>query len=674
MNRPLLDSGSARLVVVPAGGPIGGDLVGVPASAGAGHALLSVDAGGSQRLAVRLSPLPQVPPGVLVIGANTAENLGILDLAADVRWILHPTEPVDIARVQLELPTEQSAEQAATALGRAGLPGRLLWWPSQRQDCWLDVDGVPHRVRRLDAAGRSDVVGRITERTVVEVFAAGVRNGVDIVILADCSGSMSVWDIDVQEAVHGRGRPQQLSRMDTLRSALGDLLDVRLRTDGRVSRIALVAFTRTTSVMFPRTGDMVELDGSAPPDLVRDFRTAITLLQPRSEGTDIGNALHEAANLLYLSGRPDNEKLIVLVSDGAHWTPKGDAGTGEVVMALQEPVSLMAHLHQNTGIRLHAIGISTPGQYQRWVRAERRNASIYEEPNHTLLEQLVAVGGGNPAAIGGLQVLAQYFSGLGEGTTRTVRLEREQRRGPGPLPAETARILAGLNRGATVDHTMRRAELGSALGELAGRCNGEMKRISGDGTLFDHAAIFRATSRMSSRPSGGDEWSPDADFSRLAMVLRNFRPQPLPDGMDPRLPAPHRRLTTYLEDLSSYGGWRQGDPPHDYATVGALVGDPSVGTAEQAVLACMGRLRALLTDLLAELGQQAPLRATVPDAGAGHRPEPSRAGHGHGHGDGDGDGDGATVTGPSGRPAEPGRVGRDADTDTGSRPLFRYVE
>jgi Mg-chelatase subunit ChlD len=113
---------------------------------------------------------------------------------------------------------------------------------------------------------------------------------------------------------------------------------------------------------------MAEVDGASPSELIQDFREAIGLLRAEEAGTIIGQALHYAAELLHKHGHPGNERLIVLISDGADWQPKEDKTTGEMHGGLEDPVSLMIHLHENLGIRLHAIGISNRAIFDPWFR------------------------------------------------------------------------------------------------------------------------------------------------------------------------------------------------------------------------------------------------------------------------------------------------------------------
>src|SRR5205814_4184334 len=131
----------------------------------------------------------------------------------------------------------------------------------------------------------------------------------------------------------------------------------------------------------------------------------------------------------------------VLVSDGADWAPRGERGTGEIREAITEPVSLMAHLHRDMKIRLHAIGISTRELYLR-----RFPDQPGLTPNHGLLAELVKVGGGDPATIGGLDVLVEYFSGVGGGITHRVRGPLSSRPVP-PLDGDARRLLAAAASG-----------------------------------------------------------------------------------------------------------------------------------------------------------------------------------------------------------------------------------
>jgi hypothetical protein len=312
-----------------------------------------------------------------------------------------------------------------------------------------------------------------------------------------------------------------MRRLEALQQALRDLLEMRLQISGRVSRIALVEFNRETRQVFPRGGGMAQLDGGSPADVVEEFRNAVTLLRARG-GTNIGNALHEAANLLYQHGHAGNERLVVLVSDGANWAPKGEQGSGEMVNALEEPVSLMEHLNRDMGIRLRAIGISTADLFRR--RGYVPDADMV--PNHDLLEELVKVGGGDPTTIGGLDVLEEYFSGLASGITYRVRKGLREPCPAGPLPEPAVAALSRLRAPVpgTQDLVARRSELELHIVEQVGLCNDQALRALG-GPAWDAS---RVTAHFQRKLTG----QPQSAARFLARVAEMLRPDPPPDRAD----------------------------------------------------------------------------------------------------------------------------------------------
>ncbi|GHJ42841.1 hypothetical protein Cs7R123_01830 [Catellatospora sp. TT07R-123] len=422
----MISSKDHRAVGLPARGLISGQRIGVAPNAGtSGPALLTVAAaGGSRHTAVDLVSHPDVPARTLAVGEDLFHQLNLGD---DVPWSISTRPVVEASQLVLELPTElkpEEIEQTKTQIAGAGLAGSLLWVASSGGDLLLDVADVPYRVTEVGTGGQRDVIARIGPRTRIELFAPGVKAGVDIVILADCSGSMDTEDIPIpRESALALRRTGEIRRMEALQQALRDLLEVRLRVSGRVSRIAMLGFNTAATPRFPRQGGMAQLDGDSPPEVIAQFRDAITLLRADG-GTSIGNALHAAADLIYQHGRPGNDRLVILVSDGADWVPRGEKATGEILEATTEPVSLMTHLHRDMHIRLHALGISTRELYLRKYRDQ-----VGFTPNHDLLQELVNVGGGDPTAIGGLDVLVEYFSGVGAGVTHRVR-------GPLSAPAQ----------------------------------------------------------------------------------------------------------------------------------------------------------------------------------------------------------------------------------------------
>lgn len=387
-----------------------------------------LDAGNGRR-AVRLCPAAELTADQVVIGEQLADELG-LSGQGEQAWTLTPAEATPAATLVLETMTEGDLDGLARQLKRAtDVAGQVCWLDEDASMAWIHVDGTPFRVRQALGADGRPVRGlmSVDPRTEIQLFAPNSRTGVDIVVLADCSGSMS-WDdiVDSGEMTRARlgAQSRYITRMGALKRALTQMLEIRTQVTGRVSRIALVAFTTTARCVFPRQEAMAEIEG--PEDVARidQFRSAIGLLKHQDAGTDIGKALHYGADLLYRHGVPDNDRLIVLVSDGADWAPKGVDSTGEALAATDDPVSLMDELHRTLNVKLHAIGIGDEATFHQWWninhRRTRGEPHVSTVPNHRLLKNLLEVGGGDPGRIGGLDVLEDYFADLGAGVSHRV--------------------------------------------------------------------------------------------------------------------------------------------------------------------------------------------------------------------------------------------------------------
>lgn len=378
----------------------------------------------------------------MAISRNLASRCGISD-ADGVDWELRSTgfAVIQATHLELELLLDSPSDQATAALARSpDLDGLLVYRPQDlpEQRLSLAIGGIPYRVR---VVGPATVGGAIyvvsSQHTDIRLFSPNHRTGIDVVILADCSGSMQVKDLTLhseapaaaekrsvfERLFKGSAPSPYISRSQAVREALLQLVERRSRSYGSSSRMALVSFGVSSHLEFPGSEGMVEIDGNATPTLIQQFKDRIATLAPRNEATNIAQALQFAASHLSNFGRPGNERLIVLLSDGADWHPKGDEATGEMLdSALDDPVSLMDHLHRAMNIRLHAIGISNDALYRAWAERERQ---AYNQPgiipNHALLKELLLVGGGDAQRIGDTAVLEEYFQGLGAGVTLQVR-------------------------------------------------------------------------------------------------------------------------------------------------------------------------------------------------------------------------------------------------------------
>ena len=386
-----------------------------------GSAVMKADGRlGKQIVGVSCFADPSMPRDKIALSESLAGRLGV---QSGEQVAL---ESVD-ARPVRELTLESLTEEASDALWRAvrqdrHLVGQSFWTGDDPDSILLDVADAQFRIRSFDDA-RPGELRIVTPDTSIELFVQGARIGLDIVVLADVSGSMGVDDLPAQspERVVSRwlsSTPRYSKRIDALKEALMQMLDSRLRITGRESRMALLCFSNSVTQLFPRDAGMAVVDSRSDRQLIAEFRSAITSLSEYGS-TAMAEAILRAAELLDTHGKDDNERLIVLVSDGKPYSPKGNDATGEVVQLRNDEVNLVNHLFRTRGIRLQAIGISDENLYRSWVQRSGQDHDSLR-PDHGLIRELAMKGGGDPNRTGGIEVLEDFFQGIGSGYRRFV--------------------------------------------------------------------------------------------------------------------------------------------------------------------------------------------------------------------------------------------------------------
>jgi hypothetical protein len=442
-------------------------------------------------------PHSDVPAGAMVTNEDLLKKTGLWGVT-NPKWELRFSgfDNTFAQEICLEIVSEQSLDKAAQVLTSSSeLSGRLVYVSANASATGqlIELDGIPFRIRSLSPSPVRDSVFVIDPtQTRISLFASSQRVGVDIVILADCSGSMSIPDLtDIVEGetapqsgwqqftatLGGRSQIRYIPRIQALRKALADLVERRLRLSGSSSRIALVGFGTSPKLLFPYQEGMLTLDQSTPPERLRRLRDIVATLQADMGGTRIGLAISFAASHLSRFGNPANERLIVLISDGADWSPAKADQTGEILEQVsEEPVSLMEHFHEAMGILIQAIGISNDRVYDEYLRRiGKTDPNVGNRPNHALLERLVAVGGGDPARTGDAQVIEEYFETLAAGVARQISLSESRRGVPQLSPDERVRIsrlmtvepedLQAADSESDTEFTSLASELGTLYGE-----------------------------------------------------------------------------------------------------------------------------------------------------------------------------------------------------------------
>lgn len=415
---------------------------------------------------IRLVARPSLP-SVVIVPPSLAAQAGLSD-DTDVPWEIQVglVPRITARAVTLMAMGGDVGETAATLARTSDLDGRLFHVRGgSGEELALTLGGQPYRVTSIEPRPEGPAVLEIKAgETQLTLVSPNNGTGVDIVVLADCSGSMGIADLpapETGEAVSSDsislarllGRftatstaRKNITRIQAVRDALKQFVERRRRTRESVSRIALVGFGSRADLVFPESG-MEEIDANMLDTRFQRLTDKIATLASKRDGTNIALALQFAASHLSNFGRPGNRRLIVLLSDGADWTPRGEDATGEMLSsATEDPVSLMAHLHEAMNIQLQAIGISNSELYGNYCTRNRESREPSLEPNHRLLHELLTVAGGEAARIGDASVLEGYFRGLGTGVAEEVRINASKRIPPRISEADIERAGKRIHR------------------------------------------------------------------------------------------------------------------------------------------------------------------------------------------------------------------------------------
>jgi len=149
------------------------------------------------------------------------------------------------------------------------------------------------------------------------VFDIFNRQGVDIAVLLDVSGSMQSVDFEP-------------NRMEAARKTVDDFIAQR-----QSDRISLIVFAGTAHTRIPLTLDN---------NIVRESLASVSTDSVNVDGTAIGMAISVGINRLKKSDAPS--RIMILITDG-------DNNAGEI-----DPLTA-ADLARDLGIRIYTIGVGT---------------------------------------------------------------------------------------------------------------------------------------------------------------------------------------------------------------------------------------------------------------------------------------------------------------------------
>jgi len=376
--------------------------------------------------AVCLHVNPEIPSGTVSINQLFFESLGLLSSTPDISC-----QTLEKYAFLQEMVIESSVEVLEAKKMISALKedytdiftNRCLLYTvtNQENELKLPVDGyASFYLRPLNPTLNTLEPGTaviITKDTFIKLFVSHRKNGVDTVIIIDGSGSMTQYE----DYINHRG--ERDTRLAGVRHALDKLLLQRILSGSRLSRIAIIAFAQYPRMYYPEDeAVMAELHSGQHSDLLHQAIHNLTPehlehLQVDGLRTDISAALQYAAKLLYMYSQDTNEKLLILLSDGADWKEDSEEeNEGEIDNASKNPVVLAENLYLTDQIHIHTIAISDKATLERFY-PDPEDRPRFAIPNTQLLQKIAEVSHGLYSASPDANVLTNLFEDIGQGTT-----------------------------------------------------------------------------------------------------------------------------------------------------------------------------------------------------------------------------------------------------------------
>jgi hypothetical protein len=379
-----------------------------------------------QQVAIRLLVDEYVKPGFLHINQQLGENIGLLSHGGRFWFICKAQDIIRLKEIVFELRVERAkVDHEISTLHehyRDTFVHRplLLEHSSSLHNLSFHVHGLGyfnvHAIKPSLHDYKPGTLLLLDDKTTVQLLVPHQKSAVDMVILVDVSGSMTITDyVGDDDLPH--------SRLDGVQLALERLLERCLLSGGsRVSRLAILVFGNTAAMLYPSRPIMEELNN------VEKIKHILPILQQKlSPGglralqvdrnpTNISVVLSAAADVLNRSFLEETEKVLILLSDGANWDEKTDSDAeGEIVSAAEDPVTLADNLHSNSDIRIHTVAISSEEAYRRYCEQEADKTIRGLTPNISLLRKIALSADGIFFESPDAKSLNRLFDELGRG-------------------------------------------------------------------------------------------------------------------------------------------------------------------------------------------------------------------------------------------------------------------
>jgi hypothetical protein len=379
-----------------------------------------------QQIPVHLRAVDHVKSGSLKINQQFGESIGLLSQSKRFWSVCKAKDIVPLKEIVFELRVERTRVDEEIRELRGHYQDIFLYRPLLREggaslrDLSFHVHGLGyfnvHAIQPSLHTCKPETLLLLDDKTTVQLLVPHYKSAVDMVILVDVSGSMTIEDY-----VGDDGLPH--SRLDGVKLALETLIERCLLSGGcRVSRLAILAFGSTTAMLYPLRPVMEELNSV---EKIKQIRIALRqnlsddglrILKVVRNPTNIAAVLSAAADVLNRSFLEETEKVLVLLSDGANWDEKTDPGAeGEIVSATEDPAALADSLHANSDIRIHTVGISNEEAYRLYRKDAAHETISGLTPNIPLLRNIAASAEGIFFESSDAKSLNRLFDELGRG-------------------------------------------------------------------------------------------------------------------------------------------------------------------------------------------------------------------------------------------------------------------
>lgn len=379
-----------------------------------------------QQIPLHLRAVDHVRAGSLKINQQFGESIGLLSHSKRSWSIRKARDIASLKEIVFELRVERARVDEEIRALHAHYQDIFLYRPLLRErgaslrDLSFHVPGLGyfnvHAIQPSLHTLEPETLLLLDDKTTVQLLVPHHKSAVDMVILVDVSGSMTIEDYVGED-----GLPH--SRLDGVKQALETLIERCLFSGGcRVSRLAILAFGSTTAMLYPTRPVMEELNSV---EKIKQIRVALQrnlsdsglrVLKVVRNPTNISAVLSAAADVLSRSFLEETEKVMVLLSDGASWDEKTDPGAeGEIVSATEDPAALADSLHAHSDIRIHTVGISSEEAYRLYSKKATHETIRGLIPNLPLLHNIAASAEGIFFESPDAKSLNRLFDELGRG-------------------------------------------------------------------------------------------------------------------------------------------------------------------------------------------------------------------------------------------------------------------